>query len=89
MYQANENSHAEIPTYTINNVLNQNVKGDKTSKACNILFAILVSQTICAYCSSKNETQSNAIMPRLINHPSASRVKCHDHACLFISRCKN
>ena len=29
MYQANENSHVEIRTYTINNVLNQNVKVTK------------------------------------------------------------
>ena len=32
MYQANENSHVEIRTYTINNVLNQNVKVTKRTR---------------------------------------------------------
>ena len=60
----------------------------KTSKVCNTLFAILVSQTIYASCSSINETQPKCDHAA-INHPSALRITFHDHACLFISRWKN
>ena len=53
----------------LNNVLKQNVKVTKTSKVCNILFGILVSQTIYDYCSSIyiNETQSKC--DHAVNNP--------------------